>query len=318
MLLVFVLYALFASVFTVAKEALSVSSPVFLVGSRMLVAGLLMLAFQYWFRERSQLFLKKKQWICILFLGFLNIYLTNVLELWGLQYMTSFKTCFLYSLSPFVTALFSYFALSERLTLKKWIGLLIGFAGFIPILLSQTQEESLAGELGVFSLAELSLVLAVFSSVMGWILLKKLVFHEACPAVVANGYSMAIGGALALFHSYLTEVWTPIPVSNLTRFLECSLFLLIVSNVIGYNLYGWLLKKFSPTFMSFSGLSTPLFTALFGWWAFHERPGIVFFLSLALVFFGLLLFYGEELREMKLVQKKKQPEFTEEEPPPLL
>ena len=43
MWLAFVLYALFASVFTVAKGALEYASPFFLVGSRMMAAGALML-----------------------------------------------------------------------------------------------------------------------------------------------------------------------------------------------------------------------------------------------------------------------------------
>lgn len=317
MILVFVLYALFASVFTIAKEALNYSSPVFLVGSRMLVAGLCMIFFQCCFRNKSALKLNKEQCIFVGLLAFFNIYVTNVLELWGLQYMTSFKTCFLYSLSPFITALVSYFALKERLTMRKWVGLVIGFAGFIPILLLQTSQEQIAGELGVFSLPELALIGAVLSSVFGWIILKKLVFHQSCSFLVANGYSMAIGGLFALVHSFWTEVWNPIPVSNGIRFLEWSFLLIIVSNALAYNLYGWLLKKFSPTFMSFSGLSTPLFTAFFGWLYFGEQPGFVFFLSLLIVFFGLFLFYGEELKEIRFLKTTK-PEYTKEEPPPLL
>jgi drug/metabolite transporter (DMT)-like permease len=299
---VFLLYALFASVFTVAKEALLAASPFFLLGSRMLLAGVLMLIFQY-FRKGALLKLTKEQLIQVLLLGFFNIYLTNALELWGLQYLTSFKTCFLYSLSPFLTALISYLTFQETLNWKKWIGLLVGFSGFIPILLSQGNQEGISGKFGAFSGAELAVLSAVLSSVFGWIILKKLVFHMKCPYLVANGYSMLLGGLIGLVHSMLFENWNPIPVSNTLRWLECSLFLIIVSNCICYNLYGWLLKKFSSTFMSFAGLSTPLFTALFGWFFFDERPQWDFFASLMIVFFGLLMFYLEELKEMRLLSK---------------
>jgi len=305
MFFVFLLYALFASVFTVAKEALQVSSPLFLLGSRMLLAGVLMLAFQY-FRKKSSLTLRKDQLIQVLLLGFFNIYLTNALELWGLQYLTSFKTCFLYSLSPFLTALLSYFSFKEILNRKKWLGLLIGFSGFIPILLAHNVQENISGQWGAFSLAELAVLGAVLSSVFGWIILKKLVFHMECPFLVANGYSMLFGGFIGLIHSMFSENWNPIPVTNTLRWLECSLFLIIISNCICYNLYGWLLKKFSSTFMAFAGLSTPLFTALFGWIFFNEQPHWDFFLSLMIVFFGLLMFYLEELKEMRLLLAKNE------------
>lgn len=299
MSLVFLLYALFASVFTVAKEALHVSSPIFLVGSRMLLAGLLILAFLY-FRKRETLKLQKGQLIQILLLGFFNIYLTNILELWGLQYLTSFKTCFLYSLSPFLTALFSYFSFKETLNWKKWLGLLIGFSGFLPILLCQSDQENISGQLGIFSLAEIAVLCAVLSSVFGWVVLKKLVSHMSCSFLVANGYSMLFGGALGLLHSMYSESWNPIPVSNTLVWIECSLFLIIISNCICYNLYGYLLKKFSSTFMSFAGLSTPVFTALFGGFFFGEQPSWDFFISFMVVFFGLLMFYREELKAIRV------------------
>lgn len=299
MFFVFLLYALFASVFTIAKEALSVSSPIFLMGSRMFVAGLAMLAFQFLFKDKALLSLNKACWKQIILLGVFNIYLTNALELWGLQYMTSFKTCFLYSLSPFLTALLSYFVFKETLNKRKWLGLIVGFAGFLPILLSQSQGESIAGELGLFSLAELAVLGAVLSSVFGWIILKKVVFHLKCPFLVANGYSMLLGGALGLIQSLCTEQWDPIPVTDPIKWLGCSIFLIIVSNCICYNLYGWLLKKFSSTFLSFAGLSTPLFTALFGWFFFQERPQREFFISLAIVFLGLFMFYLEELKQIQ-------------------
>lgn len=304
MFLVFLLYALFASVFTVEKEALQVTSPVFLVGSRMILAGIAMLVFQY-FRDRSALYLNKTQLIQIGLLGLFNIYLTNVLELWGLKYMTSFKTCFLYSLSPFLTALLAYFTLQETLNPRKLIGLLIGFGGFLPILLSQGDQEQIAGELGSFSFAELAVLGAVLSSVFGWIILKKLVFHSQCTPIVANGYSMFLGGGIALLQSSLTEKWNPIPVSNVEIWLWCSLFLILISNLICYNLYGWLLKRFSATFMSFAGLSTALFTALFGWIFFDEHPHFDFFLSLIIVFFGLLIFYLEESKASRKGNTKR-------------
>lgn len=312
MFLVFLLYALFASVFTVAKEALAFSSPFFLVGSRMVVAGICMLCYQLYKNPRS-IVLKREDWVKVCLLGFFNIYLTNVLELWGLHALTSFKTCFLYSLSPFISALFSFLILNEKMTRIKWVGLIIGFLGCTPLLMSQDgAQEALLPHFWFFSLAELSVLGAVITSVCGWILLKQLVHGESqCSPITANGYSMLIGGFFASIHSFIIDGWNPLPVTNWPIFFKCTLFLIIISNIVAYNLYGFLLKKFSANFMSFAGLSTPLFTALFGHIFHNESVSYDFFLSLTIVTIGLSIFYSQEIKETRHLPLQEE---MEEEP----
>ena len=260
----------------------------------MLLAGIILLLYQVFIKKESLRF-KRQTWGCLLLLAIFNIYLTNVFEFWGLRYLTSFKTCFIYSLSPFLSALFSYFLFSEKLTTKKWSGLLVGFLGFLPILLSQTTSEVEAGGFFFFSWAELAVMMAAICSVYGWILLKQLVNDHQLSPLTANGASMFAGGFLALCHSFIVEDWNPIPVTNMPIYLECTILLIIISNLICYNLYGSLLKKYSATFMSFAGFTTPLFTAFFGWVVLGEIITWPFYLSFAIVLAGLALFDQEEL-----------------------
>lgn len=292
---VFVLYGLFASVFVIAKMALAYTSPFFLVGSRMTVAGILMLAYQGYSNPGS-FTLTRAAWMRLFLLGFFNIYLTNVLELWGLQYLTSFKTCFLYSLTPFFSALFSYLLFSESLTPKKWVGLLIGFVGLTPLFLQHNLAEVAGGQFSIFSIAELSVLAAVVTGSYGWILLRQLVASDGCSPFLANGVSMLFGGLCALAHSWSYETWDPLPVTDWLPFLEMTCLLMLISNAIAYNLYGFLLKRFSGTFLSFAGFSTAWFTALFGWYFLGEQITWSFLLSAATVFAGLSFFYQEELR----------------------
>jgi len=296
MLFVFLLFALFASVFTIAKTGLDYSQPFFLVGSRMFVAGVIMLAYQFFFKRSEFTFKKDSLWRIIRLAAF-NIYLTNVFEFWGLKYLTSFKTCFIYSLSPFVSALLSYYMFSEKMNGKKWLGLLVGFGGFLPILLNHTSSEQAAGSLFYFSFPEIAVMLAAICSVYGWILLRQLVKDDGYAPFMANGLSMLIGGAFALGHSMCVETWDPIPVTEYLPFVECAIALIIISNMICYNLYGWLLKRYSATFMSFAGFTTPLFTAVFGWFYLGEVVTMPFYVSAMVVFSGLLIFNQEELKQ---------------------
>lgn len=298
MFYVILLYALFASVFTIGKTGLDYSEPLFFVGTRMMLAGVIMLAFQYIFYRESFTF-KKEHFFRIFRLALFNIYLTNVFEFWGLKHLTSFKTCFIYSLSPFVSAILSYAIFSEKLSLKKWLGLLIGFAGFIPILLSQTVEEQQTGHLLYLSFAELSVIGAVISSVYGWILLGQLVKENGYTPFMANGLSMSIGGAMAIFHSLFAENWDPTPVISWMPFLTSAFALIIISNFICYNLYGELLKKYSATFMSVAGFTTSFFSAFFGWLYLGEVITWPFYLSAMIVFTGLIIFYLQEIKDSK-------------------
>lgn len=296
---VLLLFALFASLFTLSKTALTFSEPFFLIGSRMLFAGIMLVAYQIVFHRKS-IKIKLNHLLPLFILGLVSIYITNIAEIWGLQFMSSSKACLIYSLSPFVAALFAYFLLKERLTSKKWLGLCIGFIGILPLVfVDGGSVESLSKELVVFSRGDISLIIAVFASVYGWILLKKIIQELSYSPVLANGIAMTIGGIFALAHSYLSgESWNPIPVINhqYAAFLECAIWMTLISNVICYNLYGFLLKRFSATFMSLAGLITPVFAAFFGWYFLNEEITWHYFGSMLIFSVGLFLFYLEELQ----------------------
>lgn len=293
--LVILLFGLFASLFGLSKDALNYSEPFFLVGSRMTFAGITLLLHQYFF-NRQAFHIKAIHIKPLLLLGFLNIYLTNVAEIWGLQHMGSAKACLIYSLSPFLAAAIAYMLLKETLTTKKWLGLCIGFMGLIPTFMTQSSSEVMSGEIAFISLAEISLLIAVFCSTYGWTLLKKIINEYSYTPLIANGISMTVGGILALLHSYLSgENWDPFPVTRVGPYLKNTLLICLISNIICYNLYGYLLKRYSATFMSFSGLITPFFAAFFGWYFLNEAISWHYFASIAVFSIGLMIFYQEEI-----------------------
>lgn len=295
MIFVLLLYALFASVFTISKTGLEFTQPFFFVGSRMVLAGIILLAYQFFTNREAFTFKKQHLWQ-LLKLALFNIYLTNAFEFWGLKYLTSVKTCFIYSLSPFLSALFSYFVFAEKMNWKKWLGLTVGFIGLMPILLQESTTEEASGHFFMFSWAELAVMGAAACSVYGWILLRQLVRDGGYSPFMANGLSMLVGGVFALLNSLAVEDWSPTPVTEYAPFLECTLLLILISNMVCYNLYGTLLKRFSATFMSFAGFTTPIFTALFGWIFLGEMVSWQYYLSLAILLPGLLIFYQEELQ----------------------
>lgn len=291
--LILLLFLMFASVFPLQKHNLNYSEPCFLIGFRMVLAGFILFIYIFFnkklFKKISKCHIKY-----FIFLSIFNIYLTNFFELLGLNATSSSKTCLIYSLSPFITIILSYILLKEKLTKKKILGLSIGIIGLIPLLLFKTAEENYNKNIFIFSISEIYLIISVFFSVLGWILLKIIV-NLGYSFILANSISMIIGGIFILISSvFIGETWNPIPVSNFKYFIFYTFITCLISNFLCYNLFGYLLTRFSITFMTFSGLTTPFFAIFFGWFFLNEIVTGYFFLSIFLFFIGLAIFYKEE------------------------
>ncbi len=306
--IVIIMYAVWSSVFSLGKMTLQYCPPLFLTGARMLIAGVLLLAFLAIFK-RSSFKLNRIQILSIALLAFFSIYLTNALEFWGLQYLSAAKTCFIYSLSPFFAALFSYLHFNEKMNKRKWLGLGIGFLGFIPVLLTQTGSEELLNAFSFFSWPTLAIMGAALCSVYGWVVLRLVVKDHAISPLMANGASMLLGGLIAFGHSFLVEDWNPLPVQvqNFAPFIQGTLLMTLVSNIICYNLYGVLLKRFTATFLSFMGLLSPIFASLNGLIFLGEPISWTIILSTGVVSLGLWIVYRAELKQGYILTSKPLP-----------
>ena len=306
-------YATWSSIFSLGKLALENSPPIFLTSFRMLFAGIILISWLF-FKNKSSLKIGKKQILPLLALAFFSIYLTNTLEFWGLQYLSAAKTCFFYSISPFFAAIFSYIHFGEKINAKKLIGMVIGFLGFIPVLMMTSGEESLLQAFSVFSWPELAILGAALFSVYGWVLLRIIVKKQTISPLYANGYSMLIGGAIALVHSLFLDQWNPIPVSSdsFFPFLKGIVMMTLISNILCYNLYGYMLKKFTATFVSFMGLLSPIFASINSWILLGEPPSLTVLLSTGIVSLGLFIVYQAELKQGYFFKKTTQTTITPE------
>ncbi len=293
-----------ASSFTLAKDAVTSTPPLLFIGLRMILAGFLFLTFVK-IKYPNAFTIQKKHYPWFLAISFFHIYLAFCAEFFGIQYLSSAKVCLLFNLSPLITALFSYFFFKERITYKKLIGLLIGFFAFIPLLLESSSLEISLTSFGFISIAEGAVLLAVVAGCIGWILMKKIIHEFNYSYILINGIAMLIGGIGALCTSLMIEQWPPIiPLFSSWNFLRPLILLIIVGNIICYNLYAHFLQRYSATIIAFFSSLTPLFAALLGWFFLHEEITTTFFITLILVIFGLYIFYQEELQQVSVISKK--------------
>ena len=287
------LYALFGTSIPISKYLLSMAPPVFITAARMLLTGGILMLLQV-LRRQSFFELHRQYWFAYAQIIIFGVYLKYILRYWALDYLPATKMAFLLNLGPFITALFSFFLLKEYLTKKQWLGLGIGFLGFVPLLMTTSDKELSIGELFYISWPELAIILAVCAHSYGMIVIRKLLREHKHSAILSNAIRTLGAGILALPTSYLIETQ---PVSYVFTFSVWLLILVLISNVICHNYHLYLHKRYSATFLSFTDFLGPLFTALYSWLLFSERVTKAYWISVVVVFIGLFLFYQDELKK---------------------
>jgi drug/metabolite transporter (DMT)-like permease len=295
MILVIILYAVLASTFILAKNAVAYANPFFLIGFRMIIAGLLLLGYLFFF-ARKKLAVNKADWWLFGKTALFHIYIAFLLEFWALQYVSALKTTLIYSLTPFISALLAYVLLNESLTKKKIIGIVIGCTGLLPIIMATAQQ----GGDGVYTMhmlyAEAALLISVASAAYAWFLVKELM-NKGYSLILINGMAMLAGGFASMITFLISQDLSLSPVNNWVLFFAWTLSLILVANIVVYNLYGWLLRKHSITFIAFSGFLSPGFGALYEWFLLGGSVSWHYWISLGLVTIGLYTFYCDELNK---------------------
>ena len=289
--------ALFALTFPVGKWGLSYADPLVLTGGRMLIAGFILLIWSVATQNISTARPISRNKFSDIWLFFKTtifyIYLTFVPEFWALKSMSSLKNNMMWSATPFITALLSYYLIHERLTRQQWLGMLIGTLGVVPLLYVSSAQEIVWGEFMRISLPELMMFIAVGSAAYAWFLVKEL-YARGYTILFINGVTMLVGGSMSLLTKYIFDyesTWY----TQLMPTLVAMIALVFISNVAAYTIYGYLLRYHSVTFLSFSGFLCPLFGALFGWLILGERVYVQYVVSFIFIITGLVLFYRSDL-----------------------
>lgn len=293
MYLVFFMYALLASTFSIGKVLVHLMPPIFLIALRMLIAGTMLTG--AWYVFNNQKTIKIHDWWLFIIVTIFHIVLPFTSEYIALQYISPSSACLMYNLSPFLSALFSYLIFQEIMTPKKWLGFIIGIIG----ILFYFQSQSLI-DVGV-SWPNLLMLVSVVTSSLGWIFFRILVKNKGYSTLLVNGFAMLLGGCIALPLSYYYESAMVITVDEMYRIIGFLALIILIANIIFYNLYGYLLTRYTATFLSFAGFATPLFAAFFEWFFFGVIVPHEFFLTVCIVGAGIFLFYQEELKQGYIV-----------------
>ena len=299
-LLPLILFALWSTTFPIEKQLLQYSTPAMSTSIRMMFSGVIILAF--YFSKYKKVSVSKKQLLLLSLFAFFGIYLTNILEFWSLGHLSSSKTCFIYGLSPFFTAIFSYFHFNEKLTRKKWLGMLISALVFGFIAYNKGLEENASTIFIGLTLPEIAMTVAALSTSYGWVIIRKLTVEENLSVLFINGFGMLTGGIIALATTFFTDsdIYLNLRNINYQMLFKYVIVLTFISNILCYNLYGFLLKKYTAALISLFGLTSPIFASISAWIMTGEHVSLDILLATPALMVGLYIFYSDELKKMQL------------------
>jgi drug/metabolite transporter (DMT)-like permease len=283
-----ILYALLALTFPLGQQAMQYVHPVVLIAARMLVAGSGFLLFHLFFARQKKKMVRADRWLFAK-ATFFHIYLAYIPEFWALQFLSPLKVNIIYCATPFVTALLEFFLLYKKFTLRQVAGMILGSVGVLYLAIATAPQHPCSLLSCSYPyLPELMLFVAIFSAAYAWFLVSRL-NKKGYSITYINGITMFAGGILSLLTIPL--VTTRPLITDFWQFTYYTALLIIIANVIAYQLYGSLLKHYRPTFLSLAGFLSPIFGAAYAYGIFGEQLTWPYFFSFTLILIALYLFY---------------------------
>lgn len=301
MIMLILVSAVGALTYPMNKIVLAYVSPLVLVACRLTLAGILFLGYHAnttHTRHKSSW----QDWVFAAHVAFFSFYAPYILEGWALQWMSSAKTAFLYSLLPAVTAVFSRIFFQEKITYRKLAGLLVSVVAVAPLVWESTPGQP--DVFGPLSWPELAVLAAMLSFAYAWILMRKVIKSEDVSWVQVYGRSMLLAGVAAGLSAYAVGLMpqTRALISLMdarTLLIVLSMIggLVLIGNVLGYILSYYVLRRYTATIFTFSGQITPLFAMLYAFLFLGEPITRTFLFSALCLCIGISIVYREEYRQ---------------------
>ncbi len=260
-------YVVWGTTYFAIKVGIEGFPPFFLVGTRFVLAGGLLLG---WQALRGGAWPTLKQWGGAALVGFLLLVIGNggvtVAEHW----VSSGATVALISVMPLATALWSC-VFGDWPRRGEWIAIAVGAAGAAVMLLGRDLQASLAGTLIIlFGTACWS---------FGTVLSRRL---DIPHGPTGFGAEMLTAGVMALaISAALGEHWI---LPSAPRVWWAWGYLVVFGSIIAFSAYRFLVERVSPTLAATYAYVNPPVGLCVGWWLGGETfsPNVLFGLPIVL------------------------------------
>jgi drug/metabolite transporter (DMT)-like permease len=270
--------------FIATKVAIREVHPLGLMALRFGIGALLLSFIQFSRDSRFLHLFSVRDWIQICFLALVGTAGHNFLQASGLLYTTAINTGWIIAAQPLFITLTACLFLSEKITLRKIIGLFLGFFG-VSLIITR----------GVFSLAVIRWAssfgdLLILSSAITWTLFtvggRK--FLSRVPPLAAIAPIMSVGFLLSLGVSLVHTGWS-IRIHLSMAAWASILFLGIFCSGVAYFLWYSALEKKDSSSVGMYLYLEPLATLMGACLLLGERPSWVTLMGGGITLAGVFL-----------------------------
>jgi len=240
-------YLIWGSTYFAIKLALPDYPPFLLTGTRMAIAGGLMLAWLAWRRTPLP---KRGQWRAIVILATVMTVLSNAFVNIAEQSVSSGVVAIGVAAMPLWAGLFAALR-GYHPNRIEWSGLILGFLGVVWLNLGSELRGSTVG------------LLCVIAAPLGWAWGSMWSKGRDLPdSLVLSAWQMALGSLISLAIGFgIGERFTHMPGAEATA---AMLYLALFGSVIGYSAFVWLIKHVRPALATSYAYVNPPIALLLG------------------------------------------------------
>jgi drug/metabolite transporter (DMT)-like permease len=274
--------------FFFVEIALRDFQPFTLVFLRVILAALILISVVYMSGQRMPTSLRV--WGAFLILGALNNAIPFSLIVWGQTRIDSGVASILNATTPIFTVLLAHmFTSDERLTLKKFFGVLVGFLG-VYIMMKPELKDGFSWR----GLGQVAVLGAAVSYSFAGIFGKR--FKKTSPVV--NSAGMLICSSLMMLPLAII-IDSPWSLSPSLEAVGAVLGISIISTVMAYLIYFRILASAGATNVLLVTFLIPISALLLGVGVLGEVIKVFEYIGMGCIFLGLIIIDGRTLKWIK-------------------
>ena len=248
-----VVYIVWGTTYFAIKVAIQGIAPFFLVGSRFMIAGVVLLG---WQALQGAPMPTARQWRGAALVGLLLLVVGNGAVSVAEHWVSSGATVALISIMPLATALWSG-AFGDWPKRGEWIAIALGGAGAAIMLLGRDLQGNLAGTLLI--------LLGTISWSLGTVLSRRL---DIPHGPTGFGAEMLSAGLMGMVISVaLGEHWA---IPHAPHVWWAFAYLVVFGSLIAFSAYRYVLERVSPSLAATYAYVNPPVALLVGWWLGSE------------------------------------------------
>jgi len=253
--------------------------PALFAGVRFIIAGVIFLTY---LRLRGYQLPKPGEWLHMAVVGITLLVMANGLVVWSEQWVPSGLTAVIVATVPFWAAgLEALLPSGERLSARKVLGILIGFAGVIILFAPDLS--------GSFDRAYLKGVIVLIFVPFFWSLGSIYSKHHPieCSPMVAAGTQTLIAGLVLTAIGTVFGEWKDFNLN--CKGMASIAYLIVFGSIVGYSSFIYALSKLPVTTVSMYAYVNPVIAVLLGWLILEERLDWSVATATTTVLFGVAL-----------------------------